>query len=60
MPETTVRSTDEAIGDAEKKIRRILCALEEETERSIDTVDVDMRNFAQLRVEIFLTDRRRA
>ena len=39
---------------AEQRIQRILIELEEDTGRRIDRVEVDTRNFAQLRVEITL------
>lgn len=43
---------------AQEKIQRILLDLEEDTGEIVDAVDVDTRQFANLRVEIFFeTDR---
>lgn len=39
--------------NAEEQIQRILIDLEEEAGEEIDSVDVDTRQFANLRVEIF-------
>jgi hypothetical protein len=41
-----------ALRQAEHRIQRILIDLEEETGKRIDHVEVDTRNFAQLRTEI--------
>lgn len=49
-----------AIKDAEDRIRHILAELEEETGKVVDHVEVDTRNFAQLRTEIRLRDGQRA
>lgn len=43
---------------AELRIQRILNDLEEETGKEIDSVDVDCRNFANLKPEIFFRDTR--
>lgn len=48
------------VGHAEKRIQRILAGLEERTGKAVDHVDVDTRNFAQLRTEITLRDGQRA
>ena len=42
-----------ALKTAEEKIQRILIDLEEETGESIDAVQVDTRQFSNLKVEIF-------
>lgn len=45
-----------ALRQAEHRIQRLLLALEEETGKRIDHVEVDTRNFANLRTEITLTE----
>lgn len=40
---------------AEEAIQKILFALEERTNRSVDLVNVDTRNWANLKVEITMT-----
>lgn len=52
-------ATARAAAKAEKAIQKILLDLEQETRLSVDGVEVDTRNFAQLRTEIFLTKRQR-
>ena len=54
---TNVRSgiVETLLKQAEERIQRILIDLEEETGKRIDHVEVDTRNFAQLRTEITLT-----
>jgi hypothetical protein len=42
------------IEDAEQRIQRILWELERDTGRAVDEVEVDTRNYAQLRTEITL------
>jgi hypothetical protein len=42
------------VEDAEKRIQRILLELEEDVGRAVDEVEVDTRNYAQLRTEITL------
>jgi hypothetical protein len=49
-----------AIAAAEKAIQRILFDLEAATLSSIENVEVDTRNFGQLRTEIVLTKKQRA
>lgn len=49
-----------AVERAEKRVREILYELEEETGASIESVEVDTRNFAQLSTDIWLTTERRA
>lgn len=49
-----------AVERAEQRVRDILSELEEETGATIESVDVDTRNFSGLRTEIFLTSERRA
>ena len=49
-------SAEDPVDRAEKRIQRILAELEEETGRGIDDVQVDCRNFANLRTEIFLKE----
>lgn len=48
------------IDRAEERVREILFDLEEQTGASIESVEVDTRNFAQLRTDIWLTMERRA
>jgi len=45
--------SDEQRRAAERSIQKILIDLEEETNEEIDAVQVDTRNFASLRTEIF-------
>lgn len=45
----------DAVKKAQEAIRTILLRLEEETGKSIDSVEVDTRNFAQLATQIWLT-----
>jgi hypothetical protein len=47
---------DAAVKKAETTIQQILFALEEATGREIDSVDVDTREFANLRVGIFFNE----
>lgn len=49
-----------AVERAEERVREILFDLEEETGASIESVEIDTRNFAQLRTDIWLTMERRA
>lgn len=49
-----------AIDRAEERVREILFDLEEQTGASIESVEIDTRNFAQLRTDIWLTMERRA
>lgn len=49
-----------ALRKAEKAVQKILFDLEQETRMSVENVEVDTRNFAQLRTEIFLTEKQRA
>ena len=44
---------NDALKNAENQIQKILLDLEEATGREIDVVQVDTRQFANLRVEIF-------
>jgi hypothetical protein len=48
------REDEPAVKHAEQRIQRILIELEEELGKRIDHVEVDTRNFAQLRTEITL------
>lgn len=48
-----------AVAKAEKAIQKLLADLEQEISMSIDAVEVDTRNFAQLRTEIFVTRKQR-
>jgi len=43
------------IDRAEERVREILFDLEEQTGASIESVEIDTRNFAQLRTDIWLT-----
>lgn len=43
---------------AEERIQKILLDLEEEAGREIDAVQVDTRQFANLKVEIFFEDKK--
>jgi hypothetical protein len=54
------REDEPAVKHAEQRIQRILIDLEEETGKRVDHVEVDTRNFAQLRTEITLRDGDRA
>ena len=45
-----------AVRDAERRIQRILIELEDETAKRIDLVEVDTRNFGQLKTEIHLIE----
>lgn len=47
---------DAAITEAEKKIKAILCDLENAIERQIIQVNVDMRNFVHLNTEIIVSE----
>lgn len=49
-----------AIDRAEERVRKILLNLEEETGATIESVEVDTRNFSGLRTDIWLTMDRRA
>lgn len=42
------------VKDAERRIQRILIELEEKLQREVEDVQIDARNFAGLRTEIFL------
>jgi hypothetical protein len=42
--------------DAEQKIQRILLNLAEKVGKQIDRVDIDTRNFANYKTEIFFPD----
>lgn len=48
--------TDAACKKAESAIQQILIDLSFETEREIEAVNVDTREFADLKVEIFFED----
>lgn len=48
------------VAKAEKAIQKLLADLEQEISMSIDAVEVDTRNFAQLRTEIFVTKKQRS
>jgi hypothetical protein len=48
------REDEPAVKHAEQRIQRILIELDEELGKRIDHVEVDTRNFAQLRTEITL------
>lgn len=50
---TISRAQDEALDAAERQIQHILLNLEDEHGLKIENVEVDTRNFANLRVEIF-------
>ena len=54
------REDEPVVRHAEQRIQRILIDLEEELGKSVDHVEVDTRNFAQLRTEITLRDGPRA
>lgn len=45
---------DAATEKAEKQIQAILLGLEQDANRRVDQVNVDVRNFANRRTEIFL------
>lgn len=48
-------SREEAVvKGAERRIQRILIELEEDLQRAVEDVQIDTRNFAGLRTEIFL------
>jgi hypothetical protein len=53
-------SEDRERKNAEGRIQRVLWELEEATGKAVDHVEVDTRNFAQLRTEITLRDGTRA
>ena len=48
------RSIEIATETAEESIRKILLDLQDRTDRRVDKVNVDTRNFANCNVEIFL------
>lgn len=48
-----------AVAKAEKAIQNVLADLEQEISMSVDAVEVDTRNFAQLKTEIFVTKKQR-
>lgn len=56
----TTEKHSAAVKRAENRVREILHELEEETGASIESVEIDTRNFAQLRTDIWLTTERRA
>lgn len=52
-------ANDEAVKVAESEIQRVLLELEEKSGLAVDRVEVDTRNWAQLRTEITLTTTKR-
>jgi hypothetical protein len=51
------REDEPTVRHAERRIQRILIELEEELGKRVEHVEVDTRNWAQLRTEITLTER---
>lgn len=47
---------EQAVEKAEKAIQKILIDLENDNNVEIESVDVDTRNFSNLRTEIFVTE----
>lgn len=56
----TTEKHQAAVDRAKKRVREILHELEEETGATIESVEVDTRNFSALRTDIWLTMERRA
>lgn len=54
-PETAI---EKAVEKAQAAIRKTLIDLEEETQQKIDSVEVDTRNFADLRTEVWLREKK--
>lgn len=56
----TTKKHADAVRRAEERIQCTLADLEEETGATVESVEVDTRNFSALRTEIWLTMERRA
>ena len=54
LEEATAKAVEVATAKAEQAIQKILLSLENDTLMRVDHVNIDTRNFAQLRTDIFL------